>query len=75
MRFKKHALTAAMAVVMAGSLALPNAYAANKEITLIHMGDLHGHLIPRPNLRSDGDGKMEGGLARMYTEIQPFLNF
>lgn len=41
-----------------------------KEITIIHMGDLHGHTIPRLNLRSDGDGRMEGGLARMYTQIQ-----
>jgi len=41
-----------------------------KEITIIHMGDLHGHTVPRPNLRSDGDGRMEGGLARMYTQIQ-----
>jgi len=74
MRFKKHALTAAMAVVMAGSIALPNAYAAkssgSKEVTLIHIGDIHGHTTPRPNLRSDGDGTMEGGLARMYTIIK-----
>ena len=40
------------------------------ELTLIHMGDVHGHMVPRPNLRSDGDGRMEGGLARMYTKIQ-----
>lgn len=40
------------------------------EITLIHTGDFHGHLIPRPNLRSDGDGRMEGGVARIYTKIQ-----
>lgn len=33
------------------------------------MGNVHGHLIPRPNARSDGDGRMEGGLARMYTKI------
>lgn len=39
------------------------------ELKIIHMGDVHGHLIPRPNARSDGDGRMEGGLARMYTKI------
>ncbi len=45
------------------------AMADTKTITIIHMGDLHGHTVPRPNLRSDGDGRMEGGLARMYSEI------
>ncbi len=40
------------------------------EITLIHTGDYHGHLIPRPNLRSDGDGRLEGGLARIFSKIQ-----
>jgi sulfur-oxidizing protein SoxB len=34
------------------------------------MGDVHGHLVPRPNLRSDGSGRMEGGLARMYAQIE-----
>jgi S-sulfosulfanyl-L-cysteine sulfohydrolase len=38
--------------------------------TIIHMGDLHDHTMPRPNLRSDGEGRMEGGLACMYTEIK-----
>lgn len=61
-----------ISAVLSGLVLTAPAYAGRgeKEITLIHMGDLHGHTIPRPNLRSDGDGRMEGGLARMYTEIQ-----
>ncbi|MDP2026900.1 bifunctional UDP-sugar hydrolase/5'-nucleotidase [Sulfuriferula sp.] len=40
-------------------------------VILIHTGDIHGHLLPRPNLRSDAVGhSMEGGVARMYTAIQ-----
>ena len=40
------------------------------KLKIIHMGDVHGHLIPRPNVRSDGNGGTEGGLARMYTKIK-----
>lgn len=47
---------------------------ADKKIKLVHIGDIHGHLVPRPNVRSDGDGRKEGGLARMYTEIQKIRN-
>jgi S-sulfosulfanyl-L-cysteine sulfohydrolase len=39
------------------------------EITLIHMGDVHGHLVPRPATRGETTAKTEGGLARMYTKI------
>lgn len=39
------------------------------DIRLIHIGDLHGHLVPRPNLRGDGTGGPEGGLARMATLV------
>jgi sulfur-oxidizing protein SoxB len=40
-------------------------------VILIQTGDIHGHLLPRPNLRSDAIGhSMEGGVARMYTKIQ-----
>lgn len=42
----------------------------SNQVTLIHMGDVHGHLTPRPHLRSDGNGAMQGGLARMYTRIE-----
>ena len=37
-------------------------------LRFIHIGDLHGHLVPRP-LRSDSSGGLEGGLARMATLI------
>ena len=39
------------------------------ELTIIHTGDFHGHLIPRANIRSDGDGSLEGGLARVAAKI------
>ena len=41
-----------------------------KEVNIIHMGDIHGHLVQRANLRSDTTGRQEGGLARMYTKIK-----
>ncbi|MDH5288052.1 MAG: 5'-nucleotidase C-terminal domain-containing protein [Betaproteobacteria bacterium] len=40
------------------------------QVALIHIGDIHGHMVARPNLRSDSAGRMEGGLARMYTKIE-----
>ncbi len=41
---------------------------AHGELTLIHTGDFHGHLVSRPNaLRG---GVQEGGLARVYSLIQ-----
>lgn len=42
-----------------------------QEVVLIHTGDFHGHLIPRPNVRSDTAGHgPEGGLARIYSKIK-----
>ncbi len=53
------------------ALLLPaTALAATTQLTLLHMGDLHGHLVPHPNLRSDGNGLMQGGLARLHGQIQ-----
>ena len=56
----------------AGGSASASAASAGKggEITLISIADIHGSLVPRPNLRGDGTSRMEGGLARMYTVIE-----
>ncbi|GAA4868066.1 bifunctional metallophosphatase/5'-nucleotidase [Luteimonas vadosa] len=39
------------------------------DLRLLHMGDIHGHLLPRPHLRGDGPG-MQGGLAHLYTLVE-----
>lgn len=39
-------------------------------VSLIHLGDIHGHMVPRPNTRSDGVANTTvGGLASMYTRV------
>jgi len=60
---------AAAAIGLLGACAGPQP-GGPRQVTLIHMGDVHGHLVPRPHLRSDGDGREQGGLARMYTRIE-----
>ena len=43
----------------------------SKRLTLIHIGDLHGHLVPRANVRQDAAGPgTKGGLARMWRKIE-----
>ncbi len=59
---------ALLSLAVAG--AIPMAQAGDGPVRLIHIGDIHGHLVPRPNVRSDSTGKMEGGLARMYTVVK-----
>ena len=58
-------LSAAFAIALLG-LITP---AAAAEVTFIHMGDVHGHMIPRPSLHANTPGATEGGLARMMTAI------
>lgn len=69
MKYKASVLTAALAAAL--TTGIPSiASAEEKEVTLIHIGDIHGHTTPRDNVRSDGVGRKEGGLARMYTKIK-----
>ena len=65
-------LLATTFVFSVGAAYLPAASAAGSgPVILIHTGDIHGHLLPRPNLRSDAVGdSLEGGVARMYTKIK-----
>jgi len=63
--------TLCVAIAFAAVSIAPTAtLAGDGKVTLIHTGDIHGHLVPRANLRSDSTGAMEGGVARMYTVIQ-----
>lgn len=67
------AATALLSLAMATAPSL--ASAGSGKVTLIQTGDIHGHLLPRPNLRSDAVGQsMEGGVARMYTVIKQMRN-
>ncbi|MBI5460849.1 MAG: hypothetical protein HY941_01525 [Gammaproteobacteria bacterium] len=66
----KKLTTLSAAMLAATLLPAAAAYAGSGELTLIHIGDIHGHLVPRANVRSDTTGRMEGGLARMYTEVR-----
>src|SRR5262245_51467699 len=58
-------LSLALAIAL-GALITP---AIGAEVTFIHMGDVHGHLMPRPSLSSKNQAATEGGLARMFTAI------
>ncbi len=65
MRLHKNLLLGAL---LSAAVATPTY--ADSQVTIIHIGDIHGHLSPRPNLRSNSDGHMVGGLARMATKIK-----
>src|SRR3569832_1919488 len=69
---KHKAIGKALSLLLTAGMSCASAFAQSSkgEITLIHMGDVHGHLIERPNVRSDGNGEKMGGLARMYTLIK-----
>ena len=58
---KKLIYTLAVSTILISSA--PVLAAESGKVTLIHMGDVHGHMIPRPNIRSDGNGLEQGGLA------------
>jgi len=67
---KKVLLAGLSSLALGSVLTSTSALAGDDQITLIHTGDFHGHLVARPNVRSDGTGKKEGGLARIAAQIK-----
>jgi len=63
-----HALTLTLAIIALSFM--PLTFAGSGQVYLIHTGDIHGHLMPRANIRRDSSGHTEGGLAHMYTLIK-----
>ncbi|HDN27289.1 MAG TPA: hypothetical protein ENG03_09390, partial [Thioploca sp.] len=69
MKFKNIVLILSLLLVLSLPFSL---MAGDGTVTLIHIGDIHGHLIPRPHFRQ-GDldyGKQVGGLAYLYDQIK-----
>lgn len=67
-----HGFVTGLLCAALGGFGMTGAAHADSQITIIHTGDFHGHLIDRPNLRSTADypGQRVGGLARVATKIK-----
>jgi S-sulfosulfanyl-L-cysteine sulfohydrolase len=68
----KNNLTKLFLALFVFAVTLTSVEAKDGKLTLIHMGDIHGHLIPRINMRKDDPtfGIKVGGLAYVYDQIK-----
>jgi len=66
-------IIASIAIGLSLSFSTPSLAAGQKDknvkLTLLHIGDTHGGLLPRPDLR-EGGGELHGGLSRLATELK-----
>ena len=64
------ALGLAILVILAPSpqRSIPSRHSGSGTVTLIQIGDIHGHLVPRPDGRRR-DATRVGGLARVATVV------
>ncbi len=71
-KLKMKLITRWVCSVFLYSIFFSSVQADDNTITLIHMGDIHGHLVPRPNMR-DSESTTEykvGGLSYLYSAIK-----
>jgi len=73
---KKILILIPVLIIMAFIYFKPQEDPKDKEvfISFVHIGDIHGHLLPRPNLRFGEDLFEQGGLARLYTIVNHLRN-
>lgn len=69
MRWRLFTAAASTAAVGAGLLPWALLDRRDHEVTLIHIGDIHGHLLPHADVRVAAPGTV-GGLARVYTVVR-----
>lgn len=67
---KRIIIIGALAVAVAGAAHAIWRKPSETTINFAHIGDIHGHLIPRAHVRDDGNGMKQGGLARVYTLLK-----
>lgn len=73
-----HVISISMAIILATVFTgITSSYATkgkppeDVELTFMLIGDTHGHMLPRPNLRRDAEnGLKEGGYARLMSKIK-----